>query len=104
MIQVQVTYRIRSSRMDEARREISEFVESLRARPARFESYRIFRHAHDASNFVHWMQFKDHEAQLEHVQSPHVKRFVENMLALCESGPDYSDLHSVAAIGNGGDI
>jgi len=34
---------------------------------------------------------------LEHTQSPHVKRFVENMLALCEAGPAYADLTEVAS-------
>jgi quinol monooxygenase YgiN len=49
-------------------------------------------------------QFRDHEAQQEHVQSPHVRRFVENMLALCEAGPVYNDLNPVAELGNGADI
>jgi quinol monooxygenase YgiN len=104
MVHVQVTYRIRSGRLEEAGREIADFVESLRAGPERYENYHILRHAGDSASFVHWMQFRDHEAQQEHVQSPHVRRFVENMLALCEAGPVYNDLNPVAELGNGADI
>jgi quinol monooxygenase YgiN len=98
MIYVQVTYRIRTNRIAEAEREISDFVDALQKDRPRFQSYHLFRHANDPTSLVHFMSFADPEAQLEHVQSPHVKRFVENMLALCEVGPIYTDLNPVAAI------
>jgi quinol monooxygenase YgiN len=98
MIYVQVTYRIRNNRIAEAEREISGFVDAIQKGQPRFQTYHLLRHANDPSSLVHFMSFKDQEAQLEHVQSPHVKRFVENMLALCEVGPIYTDLNPVAAM------
>src|SRR5260221_4424764 len=98
MIYVQVTYRIKGSRIAEAEPEISRFVDAIQKGQPRFHAYHILRHANDPSSLVHFMSFKDQEAQLEHVQSPHVKRFVENILALCEVGPIYTDLNPVAAI------
>lgn len=98
MIYLQVAYRIKSSRVAEAEREISGFVDAIQKGQPRFQTYHLLRHANDPSSLVHFMSFKDQEAQLEHVQSPHVKRFVENMLALCEVGPVYTDLNPVAAM------
>ena len=100
MIHVQVTYRIRLERIVEAEQEISAFVESLKRRQPRFEKYHIFRDANDNTSFVHTIVFKDHESQLEHTQSAHVKTFVENMVGFCVVGPIYTELASVTAIGN----
>ena len=97
MIYVQVTYRIRGERAEEAEREIAAFVATLQSNRPRFATYQIFRHANDSASLVHFMSFRDHEAQLAHTQSPHVRRFVENMVALCEVGPIYTDLKEVAA-------
>jgi quinol monooxygenase YgiN len=97
MIHVQVTYRIRSNRIEEAEREIAAFSATLQSNRPRFATYRILRHSDDPANLVHFISFRDREAQLEHTQSPHVRRFVENMLALCEFGPIYTDLTEVAS-------
>src|SRR5205085_577229 len=98
MIHVQVTYKIRPDCLVEAEREISDFATSLRASPPRFEAYQVFRHTGDAASYVHLIAFKNHEAQLEHTQSSHVKTFVENMVGFCEAGPIYTELESVMAI------
>jgi quinol monooxygenase YgiN len=95
MIHVQVTYRIRKERAVEAEREIAGFVATLQSNRPRFATYHIFRRADDAASLVHFITFRDHEAQLAHTQSPHIKRFVENMLPLCEVGPVYTDLKDV---------
>ena len=99
MIHFQVTYRIRSGCIVEAEREISAFAESLRSGQPRFEAYHIFRQVSDNASYVHVIAFKDHEAQLKHTESPHVKTFVENMLGFCVVGPIYTELESVVAIG-----
>jgi len=97
MIHLQVTYRIRSDRAEDAEREIAAFVSTLQGNRPRFATYQIFRHANDSASLVHIIAFRDCEAQLEHTQSAHVKRFVENMLALCEVGPIYTELKPVIA-------
>jgi quinol monooxygenase YgiN len=99
MTHLMVTYKIRKGRADQAEREISVFADAIQKSQPRFQTYQILRGANDTSSLVHFMSFKDSEAQLEHVQSPHVKRFVENMLALCEMGPIYTELNKVLAIG-----
>jgi quinol monooxygenase YgiN len=44
------------------------------------------------------MSFRSHDDQLDHMQLPHVKQFVETMLALCEQGPIHTELDEVAEI------
>ena len=96
MIYVQVSYRIRKDHAEQAEREIAAFVTTLQNNRPRFATYNILRHANDATSLVHFISFRDHEAQLEHTQSPHVRRFIERMLPLCEVGPIYTDLKEVA--------
>jgi quinol monooxygenase YgiN len=98
MIHIHVTYRIRNEHLAEAEREISAFVESLRSTPPRFETYQVFRQSDAAAAYVHVIAFKDHEAQLEHTQSAHVKTFVENMVGFCEVGPDYTELNQITSM------
>ena len=95
MIYVQVTYRIRQEHAEQAERQIAAFVATLQNNHARFATYNIFRHVNDAASLVHHISFRDHEAQLEHTQSAHVRRFVESMLPLCEVGPVYTELREV---------
>jgi quinol monooxygenase YgiN len=92
MIHVQVNYRIRSDRMEEAEREIAAFIATLQINRPRFATYYLFRPAADAASRIHLISFRDDEVHLEHTQSAHVKRFVENMLPLCEVGPVYTEL------------
>ena len=99
MIHVQVTYKIRPERLAEAEREISVFAESLQSEKRRFESYQILRHADDNASYVHIIAFKNHEAQLDHTQSAHVKTFIENMLGFCVAGPIYTELENVMTAG-----
>jgi quinol monooxygenase YgiN len=96
MIYLQVTYRLRSDRLDEGQRKILAFDGAIRNSQPRFVMYHIFRETNDGASFVHFMSFRNHEDQLEHMQLPHVKHFVETMLALCEAGPIYSELQQVA--------
>ena len=101
MIYQQVTYRIRSDRLDEGRRKVLAFAEAIRKCQPRFVMYHIARHVSDGASFVHFMSFRNHEDQLAHMQLPHVKHFVETMLPLCEQGPVYTELDGVVAIGTG---
>jgi quinol monooxygenase YgiN len=50
------------------------------------------------ASFVHFMSFRSHDDQLDHMQLPHVKHFVETMLALCEQGPIHTELDEVGEI------
>lgn len=98
MAYLQVTYRIRSDCLDEGQSKVLAFAEAIRKNPPRFVNYYILRHGNDGASFVHFMSFRNHDDQLDHMQLPHVKHFVETILALCEQGPIYTDLVGVAAI------
>jgi quinol monooxygenase YgiN len=98
MLYLQVTYRIRSDRLDEGQSKVQTFAEAIRKSPPRFVSYYILRHGNNGASFVHFMSFRNHDDQLDHMQLPHVKHFVETMLALCEQGPIYTELDGVTAI------
>ena len=101
MIYQQASYRIRKERLADAEREIAAFAAELQRNKPRFIKYHIYRQAGDTATLFHLMSFPDQEAYLEHTQLPHVKRFVENMLALCEQGPDYIELQQVASVDRG---
>lgn len=97
MIQRIVTYRVREDAIDDALTAIEEFVAGIRAVEARTISYHAYQYPHDPARFFHTMTFEDEEGRSIHVDTPHVRAFIERLYPLCVDPPAFEDIKIVAS-------
>jgi quinol monooxygenase YgiN len=97
VIQRSVRYRVREEAIDEAREAIVEFVAAVREVEARTISYHAYQFPDDPTRFAHTMTFEDEEGRSIHVDTPHVRRFVDRLYPLCEEQPAFEDIVTVAS-------
>ena len=100
MIQRIVTYRVHEAAVDDARAAIDQFVSGIRAVEARTISYHAYQYPHDPTRFVHTMTFEDEEGRAIHVDTPHVRAFVDRLYPLCVEPPAFEDIETVASSGD----
>jgi quinol monooxygenase YgiN len=94
MINKIAEFKVKAEKLEECRKAIAEFVEATKSEPGtlRYEAFV----KEDGVSFVHFMQFKDEEAEKFHQKTPHVQKFVEVLYPNCEIEPRFTELKEVS--------
>jgi quinol monooxygenase YgiN len=98
MIYKTAEYKVKKDALPEALTAIRDFVESVKD-----EKGTLLYDAYckkDEVSFVHFMAFKNKEAEEAHRSTEHVKRFVEILYPNCEEEPVFTDVTKIASTQN----
>lgn len=91
MKHVMARYRVKPEKVEQLKRVVSNFVDSVRANEPRTVLYVAFQEK-DSLWFVHLMTFEDEQAQRVHEQSTYGQNFVEMLYPNCEEVPVFTEL------------
>ncbi len=83
-------FKIKREYLERAKQAIREFVEAVKTEPGT-EIYSSYQ-KEDELSFIHFMAFKDKQAEDFHRQTPHVKKFVSVLYPLCDYEPRFTEL------------
>ncbi len=93
MIYKTAEYKIMPEKMDEALLAIREFVSKVHENEPETLVYEAYQK--DYVSFIHFMAFKDKEAEERHRSSDYVKDFVVKLYQCCSADPVFTDLSKV---------
>lgn len=96
MLYVMVQFRVKEGHVQEAEALIRGFVDNIREHEPDTLSYQSFQFNYDIQEFVHLMCFIGEEADEKHKHSAYIKKFVDQLYAICESEPRFHHLGLVA--------
>lgn len=91
MKHIMARYTVKKQGIEEVKRAITEFVDAVKKNEPDTLAYEAF-HENDNVSFVHFMTFKDENAETAHKTTPHVMKFVEILYPLCENEPVFTEL------------
>lgn len=87
-------FRVKKEKLSECLNAIKEFVDQVRENEPNTLRYEAFQ-KQDKVSFIHFMEFKDSQAEVFHRSTPHVQKFVETVYPNCELEPKFDDLGKV---------
>ena len=101
MVQKLVSYKVDEDAIEAAKLAIKEFIEGIRKHESQ-TNYHAYQISEDKSQFIHLMVFPDNAAEEKHRNAEYTKKFVHDLLPLCEQEPKFSDIEIVAdTLGDG---
>lgn len=94
MKSVMVRYRVKKDKVELIRKAVTEFVEKVKMYEAGGTvAYDAFQE--DEVSFVHFMTFKNDQAQKAHEIADHTNKFVDILYPNCEKEPVFTELKIV---------
>jgi quinol monooxygenase YgiN len=90
MIYKVAEFSIKTEELEVVKKAIDTFVKQVREKEP--DTYMYESVPMDAAGFVHFMAFKDENAQLHHSQTPYVQEFVNILYPRCDREPVFIDL------------
>jgi quinol monooxygenase YgiN len=93
---IMARYRVKRGKVDETRRAVADFVQSVGRKEAGTLLYEAYQEE-DGVTFVHLMAFRDDKAQEEHRRSAYLRKFVQMLFPCCDEGPVFTDLRLLAS-------
>lgn len=97
MIERRANFRVSADNVEEAVAAIEEFVAAIAENEPRTTIYHSYQDIDDPTRFLHVMRFEDEEARAVHIDTDHVRRFVNSLYPLCDEQPVFVDVRTVAA-------
>ncbi len=91
MIYKTARYRVKKEELEFVKKAISEFVDEVKKNEPDTLSYDAYMEDDDLS-FLHFMSFKDREAEEYHRATPHVKEFVKKLYPTCDIEPYFTEI------------
>jgi quinol monooxygenase YgiN len=95
MKSMMVRYRVEKGGVETARKAISEFIAMVRMNEAGTLSYDAFQV--DETGFVHFMTFRNAQAEQIHSSADYTNKFVDVLYPLCTEQPVFSEIRLVAS-------
>ena len=87
-----VRYTVRKERLEQVRKALGEFVDSVRMQ----EPYTFYDAFQDGErSFVHLMAFRDEKSETLHNSADYTNRFLDLLYSSCEAEPESSGLSLV---------
>ena len=80
---VMIPFKVNDDKVDEAKKIISKLISSVRENEPGVLLYKSLQSKEDKTTFVHFIIFKDSEAQMQHRQAMYVVEFIKDLYAIC---------------------
>jgi len=90
MKHILVRYRVKKDKVDEAEKAVHAFIHAVQSE-GETSSYEAFREP-DGVTFLHFMSFRDDEAERQHREASHTKAFTQALYPLCDEEPVFTEL------------
>ena len=84
---VMIPFKVNDDKVDEAKKIINELISNVRENEPGALLYESLQTKDDPTTFVHFIIFKDSEAQMEHRKAGYVMKFVKDLYAICPADP-----------------
>lgn len=89
-------YKVKPDKVGEAEGAIQEFVAAISAEEP--DTFYTAYQKDDGVSFIHFMAFRDAEAEKKHQKAPYTSKFVEILYPNCEEQPRFTDLTLVDSV------
>ena len=96
---VMIPFKVDDDKVDEAKKIISKLISSVRENEPGVLLYNSLQSNEDQTTFVHFIIFKDSDAQMQHRQSNYVVEFIKDLYAICPADPHPVFLESFDSCG-----
>lgn len=87
-----ISFEVKDEYLENAETLIKSFLTKLKKEEPDTLLYRSLQDKKVLTKFVHYIIFRNQDAQESHRNSLHVKRFVEELYPLCKTIPVFNDL------------
>ncbi|MBI2010114.1 MAG: antibiotic biosynthesis monooxygenase [Candidatus Chisholmbacteria bacterium] len=88
-------FKVRKSRLGECLKAIKAFVQAVKTNEPNTLIYDSYQKP-DKVSFIHFMCFKNSQAEAHHRTTPHVKKFVSVLYPNCAIKPIFTDLSRIS--------
>ena len=90
-------FQVRAEALEKCKQAIQEFVQHIHDHEPGTQIYISLQQKDGPTQFIHYMVFKDDEAEKKHAESNAVKRFVEVLYPNCVSPVEFTDYDAFAS-------
>ena len=84
---VMIPFKVNDDKIDEAKKIINELISNVRENEPGVLLYKSLQAKEDPTTFIHFIIFKDGDAQMEHRKAGYVLKFVKDLYAVCPADP-----------------
>lgn len=84
---VMIPFKVNEDKVDEAKKIIKELIANVRENEPGVLLYKSLQAKEDPSTFIHFIVFKDNDAQMLHRRAAHVMQFIKDIYAICPADP-----------------
>ena len=88
-------YKVKADKVDLVKKAIAAFVEAVKRYESGTLAYEAFQE--DATAFVHFMVFKNTQAERIHEDASYTHKFADVLYPNCDKAPIFSDLTLVGS-------
>lgn len=96
---VMIPFKVNEDKLDEAKKIINELISNVRENEPGVLLYKSLQSKKDPTTFIHFIIFKDSDAQMEHRQAKYVVEFIKDIYAVCPADPHPVFLESFDSCG-----
>jgi quinol monooxygenase YgiN len=96
---VMIPFKVNEDKVDEAKKIISELISHVRENEPGVLLYKSLQAKNDPTTFIHFIIFKDNEAQMLHRRAGYLIQFVKDLYAICPADPHPVHLESFDSCG-----
>ncbi len=84
---VMIPFKVNEDKVDEAKKIINELISNVRDNEPGVLLYKSLQSKEDQTTFIHFIIFKDSDAQMQHRQASYVVEFIKDLYAICPADP-----------------
>lgn len=96
MKNIMVTYKVKSTKIEEVKNAIVNFIDAIIEREQDTIRYEAYQEP-DGVSFVHLMAFRDEAAEQLHRNSTYTAKFTSILYLNCEKEPVFTELKEVSS-------
>ena len=84
---VMIPFKVNDDKVDDAKIIIHKLISNVRENEPGVLLYKSLQSKEDSTTFIHFIIFKDSDAQMQHRQAKYVVEFVKDLYAICPADP-----------------
>lgn len=96
-IHTRVEYTIKSESIPDVLHKIIDYIDTVRDTEPNIRVYESYQRKDEPHKFIHLAQFKDKDAEQNHKEISHTKKFVEFLYPLCEQEPKFIYMNMIGS-------
>ena len=82
-----IPFKVNDDKVDDAKIIIHKLISNVRENEPGVLLYKSLQSKEDPTTFIHFIIFKDGEAQMQHRQANYVVEFIKDLYAVCPADP-----------------